>query len=54
MVDVKVSVCPQEVMLKNPVVLGLLNKIAPNKMRDIKTLLPSFKGIVEALFLVIL
>lgn len=34
--------------LKNPFVLSLLNKIAPNKTKDIKMLLPSFQGIIES------
>ena len=34
--------------LKNPVIQYLLSKIAPNKIKDVKALLPSFQGIIEA------
>lgn len=33
--------------LKTPFVLSLLNKIAPNKTKDIKMLLPSFKALLS-------
>lgn len=36
------------IIIKNPVIQYLISKIAPNKMKDVKPLLPSFQGIIEA------